>query len=64
MTEYSRGKGGGHQKGEQVGYTVGLGPGHGAFQTILMLVTEKHVIWGQWACWSSGGLKSSTLFFF
>lgn len=62
MTEHSRGKGGGHQKVEQVGYTVGLGPGHGTtFQTVLMLVTDKHVIWGHWACWSSEELKSSTL---
>lgn len=53
VTEHGRGKGGGHQKVEQVGYTgsrsggctVGLGLGHGTtFQTVLMLVTEKHVI--------------------
>lgn len=68
MKEYGRGKGGGPEGGKRWGTLV---PGSGgpsvelrlgrgmAFQTVLLLVAEKHVIWGSWACWSSGELKGS-----
>lgn len=40
------------------GPNLGLGMGHGTtFQVALLLLAEKHIIWGDWAAWNSGGIK-------